>query len=58
VAKAVEEQEDDVVGSRVSKVLVFPSSAYNEDVGETKCHLFCSATLRFTNKISIYLYNK
>ena len=30
VAKAVEEQEDDVVGSRVSEVLVFPSSACGE----------------------------
>jgi hypothetical protein len=27
VAKAAEEQEEDVVGSRVSEVLVFPSSA-------------------------------
>jgi hypothetical protein len=34
----------------VSDVLVFPSSACGDDVGETKCCLFCMATLRFTNK--------
>jgi hypothetical protein len=50
VAKAAEELEEDVVGSRVSDVLVFPSSARSDDVGETKCCLFCMATLRFTNK--------
>ena len=57
VAKAAEEQEEDVVGSRVNEVLVFLSSACGEDVGETECRLFCSETLRFTNKLSIYLYN-
>ena len=31
-------------------VLVFLSSARGEGVGETKCCLFCLATLRFTNK--------
>jgi hypothetical protein len=56
VAKAAEEQEDNVVGSRVSMVLVFQSSACGEDVCETKGHLFCSETLCFTNKLSIYLY--
>ncbi len=50
MAKAAEEQEDDVVGSQVSNVLMFPSSARGEDVGETKCCLFCLASLRFTNK--------
>ncbi len=50
VAKSAEELEEDVVGSRVSDLLVFPSSASGEDVGETKCCLFCMATLRFTNK--------
>jgi hypothetical protein len=55
--KAAEEQEEDVVGSQVNEVLVFPSSACVEDVGETKCccRLFCSETLRFTNKLFIYL---
>ena len=43
----------DVVGSRVSKV--FPSLACGEDVGETKCRLFCSEILCFNNKISICL---
>jgi hypothetical protein len=56
VANAAEEQEEDVVESQVSETLVFPSSACGEDVGETKCHLFCSETLCFTNKQSIYLY--
>jgi hypothetical protein len=41
VAKTAEELEEDVVGSRVSDVLVFLSSARGED---------CMATLRFTNK--------
>ena len=50
VAKAAEKLEEDVVGSCVSDVLVFPSSARGEDVGETKCCLFCLAKLRFTNK--------
>ena len=50
IAKAAEELEEDVVGSQVSDVLVFPSSARSDDVGETKCCLFCMATLRFTNK--------
>ena len=48
--KAAEEQEEDVVGSRVSDVLVFPSSARGEDVGEMKCCLCCLVTLRFANK--------
>jgi hypothetical protein len=47
VIVAAEELEEDVVGSWVSDVLVFPSLARGEDVGETKCCLFCLATLRF-----------
>jgi hypothetical protein len=56
VTKAAEEQEEDVVGSRVSEVSVFPSSACGDDVGETKCRLFWSETLRFINTLYLSIY--